>query len=293
MKLIVGATAVAAIIFAAIWINKAPPTFDGPAVVEEAGDLERRTEVTGDERDTHGVPEAGSMADAKSRPNTQEETTFEKIRAEAERGSVVAQRQLSEIYGFCMPYSLNPTTQLRTLDALATPESTTSMDQVKVRLVARCDRVDSGQPIPFEAITLWSEQAAKNGDVASIVQNRVMSLEPLTAEEATGLADAVLASRDPQALMEMFDLMMRPIAEEMPDRYKRLAGNPLAGAAWGIAACRAGATCHSGSMMMDSLCISTGSCNYRSFEEFVFAEMVPPAQRKRVIAMANEILGNP
>lgn len=290
VPLIAGATAVLVIISAAIWIYRPAPAFDTTAVLEGNASLERPTAISSAGGINDGVAETVSMANA---ANALSQTkTFEQIKAEAERGSAIAQRQLSEIYGACMAYSLNSTTQLRTLDHLASlsPESKASIDEVKRRMVARCDKVDFGQPIPMEAISLWAEQAAKNGDVASVVQLRSKSLDPLSGEEATRLADAALASRDPQAMMEMSNLISRPIGDEMPDRYKRVAGNPLAGAAWGIAACRTGAHCNNGSMMMDSLCIGTGRCNYRSYEDFVFAEMVPPAERRRVVTMVNDLL---
>jgi len=217
--------------------------------------------------------------------------TFEEIKAAAARGSVIAQRQLADIYAMCGPYSVNPATWLATLDGLAeaSPQAKQGMEQVKKRLVARCDQVDGGQVIPKEARNLWAQQAAKNGDVTSTVKLRVESPDPLSGKEAAELADAVVASGDPQAMLEMSSLMSRPIEDELPDRYAQVAGNPTAGVAWGIAACRAGAACGNGSMLMDSVCMSTGRCNYPSYEAFLMGEMVPPGERARLSAMLSNI----
>ena len=218
--------------------------------------------------------------------------TFEEIKSAAARGSVIAQRQLADIYAMCGPYSINPAGWLATLDNLTkiAPESKKGMDQVKKRLVARCDQVDGGQFIPKEARTLWAQQAAKNGDVTSKVKLRIDSPEPLSGREAGELADAAVASGDPQALLEISSLMARPTEDEVPDRYAQVSGNPIAGVAWGIAACRAGAACGSGSMLMDSVCMSTGRCNYPSYEAFLMGEMVPPGERARLSAMLSSIL---
>lgn len=294
VKLAAGAVALAVVVTGAILVSRPNAALDKVAADEnvrlerEAGASSRRSSGYELGESSHGASTA--TIQPRSRP-------FEQIKAEAERGSAVAQRELSEIYGFCMPYSLNSTTQLQTLDHLAglAPDSKAGIDGVKARLITRCEGVDSGQPIPMEAVNLWAAQAANSGDVASQVRLRVTSLDPLAGDEVSRLADAALGSRDPQAMMEMSNLMSRPLEGDIPERYKGVSGSSLAGAAWGIAACRAGAECGTGSMMMDSVCISTGRCNYRSYEDFIFAELVPPAERHRVLRMAQQIseLGQP
>ena len=109
--------------------------------------------------------------------------TFEQIKREAEHGSAKAQRQLSEIYAFCAPYSLGPEKWLAGLDNLATlaPASVNGITSVKKRLATRCKEVDFGQPIPAEAYRLWAEQAAKGGDVASKIKIRTWATQPLIA----------------------------------------------------------------------------------------------------------------
>lgn len=218
--------------------------------------------------------------------------TFEKIKMEAERGSAKAQRKLSEIYALCAGYSLDPKKQLATLDNLSVlvPASKSGIDGVKQRLVARCGGVDFGQPIPMEAVDLWVEQAAKGGDIASRIKIRTRSTQPLLAEEVNELLEDVLTSGDPEALLEMSSLMSRPVVGELSGRYQQLAGDSTIGAAWGVAACRVGASCGSDSMLMDSICMSTGKCSYRTYEEFLASEVVSPAERARMSFVASNIL---
>lgn len=227
-----------------------------------------------------------------SESNFDGDKTFEQIKVEAEQGSAKAQRKLSEIYALCAGYSLDSKKQLATLDGLAglVPASKNGIDGVKQRLKTRCDKVDFGQPIPSDAINLWLEQAAKNGDVAAKIKVRTRSAQPLSAEEANELLEGALSTGDPDALMEMSNLMSRSVAGELPDRYQQMAGDSTVGAAWGIAACRAGASCANDSMLMDSICMSTGRCGYRTYEEFLTSEVVSPAELARMNSVANSIL---
>lgn len=295
VKSAAGGIALAIVVAGAIWIYHHGATLDEQIATVENVDLERAV-GTSNRRSGGHVPDESSRG-ASTAAIRQRPRTFEQIKTEAERGSAVAQRELSELYGFCMPYSLNSSTQLQTLDHLASlaPDSKAGMDEVKARMITRCDGVDSGQPIPMEAVSLWATLAASSGDVASQVRLRVTSLDPLSSDEVSSLADAALVSRDPNAMLEMSNLMFRPMTGEISERYKGISGSPLAGAAWGIAACRAGASCGNGSMLMDSLCVSTGRCQHRSYEDFVFAQMVPPAERRRVLGMVQRIseLGQP
>lgn len=234
----------------------------------------------------------GSPKMSSSESNFDGDRTFEQIKIEAEQGSAKAQRKLSEIYALCAAYSLDSKKWLATLDGLAgaAPASKNGIDGVKQRLKTRCDKVDFGQPIPLDAIYLWLEQAAKNGDVAAKIKVRTLSAQPLSAEEANELLEGALSTGDPDALMEMSNLMSRSVVGELPDRYQQMAGDSTVGAAWGIAACRVGASCANDSMLMDSICMGTGRCGYRTYEEFLTMEVVSPAERARMNSVANSIL---
>lgn len=219
VKSAAGAIALTVVAAGAIWMSRPGTALDQVAADENA-QLERAAGTTS--RPSGGAPELGeSSRGASTAAITQRSRTFEQIKAEAEQGSAVAQRELSEIYGFCMPYSLNSTTQLQTLDHLAklAPASKAGIEGVKARMITRCDGVDSGQPIPMEAISLWAAQAASSGDVASQIRLRVTSADPLGGEEVSRLADAALASGDPNAMMEISNLMSRPLTGGIPERF--------------------------------------------------------------------------
>lgn len=221
----------------------------------------------------------------------EDKLSFEEIKDRANRGVASAQRRLAQIYESCFAYSLNPVTHLATLDDLAqvNPDSKTGIELLKKRQALLCDGIDSGAPIPQEAYKLWTEQAARNGDVASKLKIRARSSAPLSAGDINSLADEALASGDPQALLELSEIMGRPLSDPPSGRFESLSGSASAGYAWSIAACRAGVACGKGSYVMDSICMNTGSCNHSNYEAFVMTELVPSAQKKHIYRMINSI----
>lgn len=209
---------------------------------------------------------------------------FAKIKSEAENGSSTAQKELAHIYSFCMFYSIRPEVQLATIDDLAkyAKGSTVGLRNVKERLKRRCDNVDGGQPIPYVAYSLWLKEAARRGNVAAKIELRVQSAAPLSVNEASDLADIVRKSHDPEAMYQLSNLMAGPMSEDIPEKYSGLMGSALAGHAWAVAACQSGLDCESGSMTMDSVCITTGLCDYENYEQFIRAQAIVPADQAKL-----------
>lgn len=230
--------------------------------------------------------EAGQNDAAESRGASYFET-FAKLKELAGRGDAAAQWQLARIYDLCFPYSLNAKDHLDTLDQFAkyNEGSKAAVEKLKIRLSHRCGAVDNGEPIPLEAVRGWIKQAAENGDVAAKIKMRAFSLDPLSGGEMDGFLDEALSTGSPEAMMELSNLVLWPMEGQVSERYMEIVGGPTAGVAWGIAACRAGMACGYGSILMDSLCVGTGRCNYSSYEDFAINELVPPAERVRLDKM--------
>jgi hypothetical protein len=240
---------------------------------------------------------AGGSAAAPARlsegtPLLTAEMDFDRLRSEAMQGVARSQWHLAQIYGLCQSYSLDPPRFLASIDAMAgqAPASRAGIERLQRRMADRCSKVDSGEPIPHEAIKGWLEIAAGNGSVAAKISLRVSSLEPLSAQELDDLVGAVARAPDPDAMLELSNLALRPVEGAMSERHAQAVGNPLAGVAWGIAACRIGAACGPGSMAMDSICINSGQCSYASYETFLREELVPPAQVERLDRMVAEVM---
>ncbi|WP_152624803.1 hypothetical protein [Xanthomonas sp. GPE 39] len=208
---------------------------------------------------------------------------FENIKSEAEGGSPIAQKDLARIYSLCMFYSSRPKVQLAEIDDLAkyANGSTIELRNVKERLKRRCDNVDGGQRIPYNAYPLWLNEAARRGNVSAKIELRVQSVAPLSVNEAVDLADIVQKSRDPEAMYQLSNLMGISVSEDIPEKYSGLMGSALAGHAWAVAACQSGLDCERGSIIMDSVCITTGLCDYRNYEEFIRAQAIVSADQAK------------
>lgn len=216
---------------------------------------------------------------------------FAELKQKAARGDPEAQRELSYIYGECMWYSISPSTYLAHMDQMASmsSESTAYMQALKARRTALCSTVDDGAPIPLEAYTLWLDQAARSGDVAAQIRKEARSLEVLSQDRYVELADAALASKDPQALLDLGDLLALAPQDIKLGPYTEVSGTSYAGYAWGIAACRRGMFCGRGSRVMDGLCLSTGRCNQPDYESFVYFNLAPAGDRKPIEKLVGKI----
>lgn len=230
-----------------------------------------------------GIPSVGSSPD--------DPLYFAEVKVAAENGDPQAQRELSTIYGECMSYSLSPQRYAATLDSLAakSPASARAIASIKARHFKLCSAVDGGDVIPANAYSLWLEAAAESGDVVAEIRREARSLEPLSDERYVQLASSAIAEQDPQALFDLGDLLARVPQDRDIGRYNSVSGTPYAGYAWGIVACRLGLPCGAGSRIMDSLCVNTGACNHSSYESFVYSELVPIADRRRVQGLVAEV----
>ncbi|MGE0116306.1 MAG: hypothetical protein AB7T07_15655 [Steroidobacteraceae bacterium] len=224
-------------------------------------------------------------------------TDFQAIKSLAEAGDPGAQRRLSEMYEYCMLYNFDPEGQTATLLQYAEirqksnpRQSKAGMQRLIRRLETLCPGVDNGQPTPSEAYRLWMAEAARNGDLTAEIKLATRSLEVMPKLAFDGMVRKVLDKSDPDAVFALADLL--------GNRFEAssLIPSSLAGAAadvtsWQIAACRQGAgSCRAGSFTMDGLCMGGGPCNYQSYEEYAFQELVPPADRARMDERINEII---
>lgn len=217
--------------------------------------------------------------------------SFDLIKQKAESGDAVAQRQLSEMYEDCAVYSFGPDSYLGTLDSLSAmkPASKPKIEQIKQQIQRFCGRVDGGQPIPLEAYKLWLEQSAKSGDPVAAIRYASLDLRGPQPKQLANLVDLVGASQNPQALFELSNLVAGYQGDWEDQDNERLFGKAYSNYAMAIAACRAGMNCSASSRLMRQVCTSTFTCNYTNYEQFVYSELVSPASRKDVEALAVEV----
>lgn len=208
-------------------------------------------------------------------------TSFDAVKSLAEQGDAVAQRRLSEIYEDCFAYSLSPERYFEGMDQLSSmkPASKPHIEKIKKATNDFCKTVDSGQPIPNEAYKLWLKQSAQTGDLIADIRQTSRAARKLTPVELKNYADRVTASKDPEAAYEFSTLLGNFDGEWPVENEADVFRKQLADQAWAIAACRSGMNCSEQSRLMRLVCTNSMTCQYSSYEQFVFSEIVPPAQR--------------
>src|SRR3990167_7514814 len=243
------------------------------------------------------VGESGALdqyvMDGKANEGLRALTVLE-IQTLAERGDAQAQRILSEMYSDCQMYSLDHDAFIFYVRRISGGREDLPPRAAKMLrdLVDVCDQLDGGEPIPANAAQEWRALAAKNGDAIALAQDLYMRFDDIKPDEMVGFVDSLLASGDANALLELSNLMARPVA--LGDNIDpRLSGSQSATASWAIAACRRGASCAPNSRIMRQLCLFNGICDSPSFEDFVINSMVTPMGRKEIeenVNLINELL---
>jgi hypothetical protein len=214
------------------------------------------------------------------------------IQALADGGDAQAQRVLSEMYSDCQMYSLDHAAFVFYVRSISGGrEDLPPRAAMMLRdLVDVCDQLDGGEPIPGNAAKEWRALAARNGDAIALAQDLYMRFDDIKPDEMAGFVDLLIANGDANALLELSNLMARPVA--LGDNIDpRLSGSQSATASWAIAACRRGASCAPNSRIMRQLCLFNGICDSPSFEDFVINSMVTPMGRKEIEENVNLING--
>lgn len=210
-------------------------------------------------------------------------TRFSDLKAAANRGDAAAQRELAAIYDQCFQYNLNPQKFfLAPLSALEKqhPEFSPRIKAIRDRYSLLCSTVDSGAPIPSDAVGLWLAQSAKSGDVAAKVAMASRSPDALTDEEASQLLKSMQEKRNPAAVFNMGDAASVMASKLKDPETQSLLSGAHASYAWQVAACRSGYDCSANSAFMVNLCITSALCNYTSYESLVIDKVIPPGERR-------------
>ena len=208
--------------------------------------------------------------------------SFVDIKSRAESGSAEHQRRLAEVYEDCGAISIDRSRYMANLDYLAelNPDSKSQIQRIKRSITDQCAAVDRGEPIPADAARLWLAQAAKGGDLVAELKLQVYKPAGVEPAQMSQLVAETLQSDNAEAMLALSNIARHACLQET--RANPICGSPAAEWAWAIAACRRGASCGPESRLMTQLCISTGRCNYPSYENFLANEVVPPAQRRNV-----------
>lgn len=175
---------------------------------------------------------------------------FGDLKARAQSGDAVSQRELAELYEHCFAVNIAPENYLPGYEVMARhsryPEETAEMMRTARSTAALCAKVDGGQIIPIKAIRAWLESAATRGDLAA--QARLLSLNGEKPDVAayTRLMGDIARSKDPAALFRLANWWRTPHASapragtrtSLPIRFRAMRGASSA-AAWDMTAAAA------------------------------------------------------
>jgi hypothetical protein len=204
------------------------------------------------------------------------------IRKKAHDGNPIAQRYLYEIYERCL--QMNTASALPYLQKLATVDQrlAKTFSDIQTDYQRRCTGA-AGAEVSGKSYAFWLRRSASGGDLVS--EMRVASrtaTAPMPVAQLQDFIRRAALSGDPAAIMEIGTILPN-VQEAWPDPSTALAiKHELAGHAWVIAACRAGIDCSYGSRVMTNVCLNSMSCHYQNYEAFLYADAVPPSERKRV-----------
>ncbi len=224
------------------------------------------------------APGRHAAAPAPAAPPRPQAFAFGDLKARAQSGDAVSQRELAELYERCFAVNIAPENYLPGYEVMARhtpyPEETAEMMRTARSTAALCAKVDGGQIIPIEAIRAWLESAATRGDLAAQARLLLLNGEKPDAAAYTRLMDDVARSKDPAAVFRLGELVAHPTHSSATGRYADLSSDPISGHAWSIVGCRMGYDCSSGSPLMASVCLSGGGCAGENYEAYVRSSLI-------------------
>lgn len=216
-----------------------------------------------------------------SRERLWQELPFSLIKSRAMQGDPEAQWQLSLMYDYCFIYNLKPQSTKAQLEEISEmkPACKTRNEKTIKELQARCATVDDGKPIPTEAVTLWFEQSAKQGNLTAKFRQAIFSQENKGPQLLSYVEDLRKNPRL-EAVFEMGTLsrQIEPYWNE-PSTKPAFSEATYAEYAWQLSACRAGLDCSASSLVAHTM-VYQGGCQYDNYEEYIVNEKMTPSGRK-------------
>ena len=212
-----------------------------------------------------------------------EDIPFALAKSRALSGDQESQLLLSKMYDYCFLYNLNPHATLAQLSEMgnADPKCGVRVGKIKEELTAKCASVDDGKPIPAEAVTLWIEQSAKQGQLTAQIRHAVYSQE----KDEKRLLSYVATLRANPRLDAVFEMgaLSRLVEPYWKDANTKAAFSESGYSeyAWQLAACRAGLDCTATSLNTSAM-VFQGGCSYDNYEQYILDQAVSPQGRKNL-----------
>ena len=211
----------------------------------------------------------------------------------AEAGDAAAARTVAEILQYCWVINVDVVARDKHIQEQMKrrPESAAAIARAHARQKERCSGVMGGEAYTDALVAEWLSRASEGGDVAALVKLSYRAGD-IPADDSKELLSAVVSAGDPNAVRDAGTLINFLEGNAEGDLMP-LVNSQLGVQAWQVAACRLGASCGSGSVLMDSICVSSGICGFNDYEAVVRSQWVPQgraAEFERLVNHAESVL---
>lgn len=217
------------------------------------------------------------------------------LRAREAAGDPQALWSASRVMDYCAAYASNPAGYARDSRALQELKSagTAAMAAARDRVSQRCRRFVPEDGLSASGLRDKRIEAARAGSLSA--EAALLTLgEPLSAGDdyAQDLVERVLHSADPDAYLAISSAM-GIAASGRSEAFGRISGSQYSELAWQLAACRLGADCSAGGVLMTSYCANGGICSRdasQDFYTFVLDAAVPRQGADTLNEMVDSLL---
>lgn len=220
---------------------------------------------------------------------------LQSLRTREAAGDPQALWNASRVLDYCTAYASNPAGYARDSRAIQELKSaaTAAMAAARDRVSQRCRRFVPDDGFSMSALRDKRVEAARAGSLSAEAALLTMG-EPLSAsnEYAQDLVQRVLRSADPDAYLAISSAM-GIAASGRSDYFGRISGSQYSELAWLLAACRLGADCSAGGVLMTSYCANGGICSRdasQDFYTFVLDAAVPRQGADTLNEMVDSLL---
>ena len=214
----------------------------------------------------------------------------------ADAGDPKALDTIARIFRYCQNYLASPQMYRETQEVVIglRPADAEQLRAALGRVESRCELVNGGLPIKAEDTAEALSSAAAAGSYHALVREAITNPSHVTPKERSELALYAIRSSDPNLLLDAAVLLEG--ADNTLLNSIGLTTDPIDVLAVQVAACREGASCGRGSLIMDAMCLNGSNCSLGTFEDVVRTSFLTPANTetfaKKVAAVQKAIAAN-
>ncbi|MEO8001472.1 MAG: hypothetical protein ABI644_06310 [Arenimonas sp.] len=284
------------IAFAAIYIlTSSNKKLDQAIVIPATDETEKAAEIQNAVDGLHGQKK--SADELKYERAVDLSLISDDIKSKAEAGDIIAQRIYGSMLEECFTYSVSKKTYKEDLDARGkiAPELRDLYARFGAKVEARCKNFTVNMPIHIKDAYLWYALAAMKKDAQSMAKVLTrMGVEKLDDGSLNEGVDFIIASKDPDAMMELANVMGAH-NQSRASALGQFSGSERNEYAWRLAACRLGADCSANAQIVTNFCLYGGAisaCTGNGLQEVIRRDVLAPREYEAALNLSTEIINS-